>query len=319
MGLPMAQRHEQELRSANFVVIERRRSVLKHVLGDHGLNPVQHRLLLFVDDADKRGLNPRMQELGTSAGLKDSVVTTAVNALVDQGLVERLTDQTDARSRHVRLTQRGRSAIDAIHRALIDGMHEAFNPQHDRGMESLLVKGVVEGAHVSNVWPTSIVEAHPTSANLLAIDLVAQNLEGALKRETGVGYNEARLVQRLDETGRCMRVSDLAEQLELPMTTVTRAAQRLEKRAWVCRYASACNRVAVFFGMTDEGRQGAGGIGEVLATAASKMYWDNLKPAYMETVRAIAEMYQDRMDEMDRAAVARDSLLLDRLLLLPSA
>ena len=304
------------LTSANFVVIERRRGTLKRVLSAHCLNVSQYRLLLLLDHC--RDEDVRLQELASLADFGISTTTMCVDALEKQGFAERVVDKLDARSRLVRVTDAGRAEIAHIHQALIDGLYEAFNLNDDPTLGPLLVKGIFDGARIEGVWPKEVVNAYPTSANLLAVDLLAQRLEKALRRKLDIGYNEARVVQRMGDVGHPMRVSDLSSQLELSMATVTRVVQRLERRGWVARYASLRNRVAVFLEMTNAGGDFARQVAGLLDELGNDIYWSRLAPEYAATVKSIANVFQGRMDEADKASLSRDaSLLADGLEALP--
>ena len=306
----------EELASENFVVIEKRRVILKAVLEARGLNATQYRLMLLLAFAPPQGL--RMQEIAEAAHLKNNIVSTGVDRLETLGYAVRTTGSRDGRSRVVRLTSCGEAQLHAVQSSLINEMNAAFNPDANPQLAELLGRGIVDGASIQGLWNPEILKEFATSANLLTVDLVARKIESEVKESLGISYNELRVIQRLSEVGRPTRVSDLAEQLELPITTITRAAQRLEKKGWLVRLASAINRVAVFLDLTPAGREGAVALREVLREVGGRVYWSNLQPSRVATIRSVAAVYADRMAAMDRAARERDAGALSSLEPLPT-
>lgn len=289
--------------AAGFVMIEARREVLKRVLKEYGLNVTQFRLLLLLVGYED-GFE-QMQGLAAIARLPLNVVTQATNVLVERGLASKDSGTSDGRMKMVRATADGELTVETVHMALVYFLRLRFNPANDAKRGMLLTRGIYSGAHVGGLWSDEFIKRFPSATNLIAIDCVAREVEGMLREEIGLSYNEARLLQRLAEVGHPMRAKDLATQLALPPTTITRAAQRLESKGYLERLVSSSNAQAVFFWPSQgQGKTCQTHVLAVFNEAVRRLYWDrvdaNHLEALRETTRGIENLFCVQMDELER-------------------
>nr|WP_246080229.1 MarR family transcriptional regulator [Nonomuraea mesophila] len=78
--------------------------------GEYGLSPARVRLLTVLH----RSPDSRMRDLADALGVSGRAITSVVDALESDGLVERKPDAGDRRAFRLTLTDAGLSAIDRI-------------------------------------------------------------------------------------------------------------------------------------------------------------------------------------------------------------
>jgi DNA-binding MarR family transcriptional regulator len=91
---------------------------------DHGISFGSYDVLVRLARAPGRSL--RMTELANRAMLSPSGLTRVVDQLVDQGFVERVRVQHDARVVMARLTERGRHVVRQAARTHLRGIRDHF-------------------------------------------------------------------------------------------------------------------------------------------------------------------------------------------------
>ncbi|MEV4759184.1 MarR family transcriptional regulator [Micromonospora sp. NPDC049559] len=82
-------------------------------------------------------------------------------------------------------------------------------------------------------------------------------LERELQERHGIGMSEFEVIDRLAGRPDCgqMRMQELAEQVHLSQSALSRAVARLERDGLVCRELCANDRRGVFVTLTDAGRE----------------------------------------------------------------
>ena len=80
-------------------------------------------------------------------------------------------------------------------------------------------------------------------------------LTHALEHQHGLGMSEFEVLERLADEGDCaVRVAEIAYQVHLSQSALTRVIDRLEKHGLVKRGVCENDRRAIFAELTDEGR-----------------------------------------------------------------
>jgi DNA-binding MarR family transcriptional regulator len=85
---------------------------------------------------------------------------------------------------------------------------------------------------------------------------IREALEHALQREHRLSLSEYEVLRRLvDDPKGHRRIQDLAEEIHLSQSALSRLVQRLEDDGYVCRNVCDHDRRGVFACVTDEGRK----------------------------------------------------------------
>ena len=85
---------------------------------------------------------------------------------------------------------------------------------------------------------------------------VREALEHALQREHRLSLSEYEVLRRLSESAEGhRRIQDLAEEIHLSQSALSRLVQRLEDDGYVCRNVCDHDRRGVFACITDAGRK----------------------------------------------------------------
>jgi DNA-binding MarR family transcriptional regulator len=122
-----------------------------------GLQPQQHQLLLQIAGAPA-GAIPTIAYAAERLGLRHNSVVELANRSVEDGLLERTTDETDARRVLLRVTSKGtrllhklashhRSELEVMGPALIEALNRIEHWEHDHATGSPAApRSVVRGA-----------------------------------------------------------------------------------------------------------------------------------------------------------------------------
>jgi len=93
------------------------------------------------------------------------------------------------------------------------------------------------------------------------ISTVLARIERQLAAHDGVSVSQLRILMRLvQEEERGMRVSELAEDQGLAISTMTRNLALLEKRRWLTRSSGSNDKRTVVVTLTEEGRRHANAL-----------------------------------------------------------
>lgn len=84
-------------------------------LAKYDVTPVQAHVILFIA---RNGGNVTQQALGAYLRVKPSTVNGIVDRMIEGGFVTRSTDESDARRRHILLTQAGRVQMELFRQDL---------------------------------------------------------------------------------------------------------------------------------------------------------------------------------------------------------
>ena len=101
---------------------------------------------------------------------------------------------------------------------------------------------------------------------------------------------ECRIVQKLAEAGRALRLRALADALLIPAISATRTVDKLVERGWCQRLKSPHDRKAVYVGLNDEGQFQANLIGATINELAENRLWVNLAPEQREAIEQMGHI-----------------------------
>ena len=296
--MPPQEPLENSLDSAYIIVFVKLQELLEGTLREKaGLNFTQFRVLL--KSAEKEGEDCPLSDLADMLHIQPNVVTQAANELERLGYIGRVVSSRDARVKSLTVTDAGRRAIEALNVAFKDNLYSSFNPEGDPLYNSMLEACIYAAANVETSLSEHFKSKHKASAALITYDVVLSRIVDTLNDKTGVSFNECRIMQRLAEVGEPMRAVDLASQLMLPATTITRAATRLEKHGWVIRMASSSNRQAVFLAVTDEGRECQRVILETIDKASDEVLWSRMTPEQIDALGRVGAVFLESMRARD--------------------
>jgi DNA-binding MarR family transcriptional regulator len=95
-----------------------------------GLTPTRISVLLYV----VRNGPTRLSELAAAEGINPTMLSRAVSALAEAGMLERSSDQGDRRAAWVKPTVAGRRLAERMRRERTDALNAALEamPEHDR-------------------------------------------------------------------------------------------------------------------------------------------------------------------------------------------
>ena len=289
----MAARATEGLDSAAIASLEACRGVLDDRFRRYRISATQYRLLLVALDGTEPWVP--MAQLAGRARLAPNTAVQAVGALERLGLVEKAAGSGDGRSRSMAVAEDGRAEVDASNAALASCMHARFNPHGDATFDEVLTRGLRDATSIGGLWSPELRERYVTSAALTAVDAAMGELEGLLRREAGVSLSEARILQRLAEVGEPMRSVDLVRQLQLPATTITRAAGRLEAKGALVRLSSTENLKAVFLDVAPEGRPAQEAVLRVMDGEGWRAFWGPDGSGDTASIQAIEQMFECSM------------------------
>ncbi|MCI8366095.1 MAG: MarR family transcriptional regulator [Eggerthellaceae bacterium] len=268
------------LDSTYFVGFEMAHTAFKQGLAASSpLNITQYRFLSKLCSAHRA---VEQGEMGAVLGLKPNVVTQAVDALEQAGFVTRTTGATDGRTRTLDATSLGQAHVDAVNEALVKSLYATF-PTADARYRTILEAAIFAGSRIEPGFDDT-PSKHPASRALVAVELIRQETERTLKTACGATLPECRIVQKLAEAHRPLRLNAIAEALFMSSITVTRAVEKLAARGWVRRLRSEHDRKAVFVDLTDEGVFQADLISATLNELAATRLWANLDAAQKEAI-----------------------------------
>jgi DNA-binding MarR family transcriptional regulator len=294
----MERNKDLSLNSAYFVAFEMLRDSLSGVLREQGdLNVTQYRLLLKAYETSRE--SKKLSDLASTLRLQPNVVTQATNVLEKKRLVRRASSNTDARAKSLILTDTGVEQISCLNKALNERLYSTFNPTSDPLYKTMLEAAIIAGTYIETSLEQEFSKEHAASATLTTFLIIEQNIEDALHDVTGVSFNECRILQRLAEVNEPMRGVDLASQLALIPTTITRAATRLEKKGLVCRLASPDNRQAVFLDTTDEGQKIQKLLIDEIDRVAEEYFWSKLDSEHQDAIDRIGDVFIENMRKRD--------------------
>ena len=227
--------------------------------------------------------------LGKLLGLKANTATQTVDALQQQGFATRLPGATDARTRVLQATEAGRQHVDTVNEALVNSLYATF-PTTNTTWRTILEAAIFAGSRIEGDREEGGIPERPASRALAAVELIRQETERVLKETCGASMVECRIVQKLAEAGRPLRLGALADALLIPPIGVTRAASKLEGRGWCQRMKSPHDRKAVYAALTDEGQFQAQLINATINELAENRLWVNLSPAQKEAIEQMGHI-----------------------------
>lgn len=285
------------LDSAYFVAFEMTHDALKRGLkAASELNITQYRMLVKLAAA---GAPIAQSELSGMLGLRPNVVTQAVNALEEARFAKREVGTGDGRARMVEATEAGIAHVGVANESIVAQLYALF-PTEDAAWRAILETSITAGSFIDPPISERETACYPASRALASLERFRSAIEAGLRDACGASYNECRVMQRLAETGRPMRIGDIAAQLQLSPVNVARAADRLAARSWVRRMGAAHDRKAVFVEVTEAGAKQQRIIARTVDDLGRKLLWKHLKRPQRDAIRAVTDTVIEGLRERER-------------------
>lgn len=285
------------LDSAYFVAFEMTHDALKRGLrAASELNITQYRMLVKLAAASG---SIAQGELSRMLDLRPNVVTQAANALESAGFAKREVGRADSRSRTVAATEKGIAHVAAANESIVAQLYELF-PTEDAAWRAILETSIAAGAFIDPPVSERETSCYPASRALASLERFRSAIEAGLRAACGATYNECRVMQRLAETGRPMRIGDIAAQLQLSPVNVARAVDRLAGRAWVRRMGAEHDRKAVFVEVTEAGAAQQRVIARTVDDLGRKLLWKHLSRPQRDAIRAVTDTVIEGLRERER-------------------
>ncbi|WP_303249828.1 MarR family transcriptional regulator [uncultured Slackia sp.] len=285
------------LDSAYFVAFEMTHDALKRGLkAASELNITQYRMLVKLAAA---GAPIAQSELSGMLGLRPNVVTQAVNALEEARFAKREVGTGDGRARMVEATEAGIAHVGVANESIVAQLYALF-PTEDAAWRAILETSITAGSFIDPPISERETACYPASRALASLERFRSAIEAGLRDACGASYNECRVMQRLAETGRPMRIGDIAAQLQLSPVNVARAADRLAARSWVRRMGAAHDRKAVFVEVTEAGAKQQRVIARTVDDLGRKLLWKHLKRPQRDAIRAVTDTVIEGLRERER-------------------
>jgi DNA-binding MarR family transcriptional regulator len=127
-------------------------------------------------------------------------------------------------------------------------------------------------------------------------------LSRALEIEAGVGLSETEVLYRLGHApAERLRMTDLADQLLMAQSGITRVVDRLVERGWVVREQPPDNRRTVYARLTDGGRAVLERARPVYVRSVGEQIGSALDPADVVDLRRLLRQVLERLGAWDDA------------------
>ena len=127
-------------------------------------------------------------------------------------------------------------------------------------------------------------------AFLGAVEALQTGLDAQLQADAAMPHAYYELLVRLSEAPeRALRMSALAEAAGSSRSRLSHAVGQLERKGWVRREASTCDRRGAVAVLTDEGYAALEAAAPGHVEAVRRLLLDRLTPAQVRQLRAIGE------------------------------
>ena len=124
----------------------------------------------------------------------------------------------------------------------------------------------------------------------MASQLLMEQLDRELQQDAGMPQAYyAILVALSDQSGRTVRMTDLARVLRFSKTRLSEAIRRLEGRGWVTRQPCSTDRRSTFAVLTDDGFRALEDAAPGHVEGVRHHVFDHLTPEQVTQLRAISE------------------------------
>ena len=125
---------------------------------------------------------------------------------------------------------------------------------------------------------------------MTTVELIAHRLEHDIVAGAGASLGECRIMQRLCEVGRPLRIGDLADQIFMNNATATRNASKLCGRGWARKLVDPHDSKAVYLDLTEAGAQEAQRICRIIDEAAYTRFWSIMNEEQREAFRQLGSV-----------------------------
>lgn len=300
------------LDSTYFISFAMSHNTLKRALKKAStLNITQYRVLMKLFFAQPQAVS--QTAIGEVLHLKPNVMAQAVTVLDDAGFLARRAGIDDARVRACTITDAGVAHVEAVNAALVDELYRTW-PTDNPAFRRILETVIMAGAHLDPDLTARRDDRFPASHVVTTIELISQRIEETMEGECHASFAECRIMQRLGEVGTPMRLGDIADQLIMTKTSVTRYANRLADRGWVQKLSDPTDYKAVYIAPTAQGAAAIEQVNAVAARAGATYFWNIMDE---EQTRAFEQMGSIVIADLQRRKEAKRRAALD--LLVPSS
>ncbi len=274
------------LDSSFFVAFElAHECLLKGLHEGSCLNCSQYRVLVKLAAAAPEALTQK--ELCDMLDLKPNVMTAAIDKLTEHGFALRKDKVAGTRTVPVAITREGIAHIHEANQAIIKQLYRIF-PTQTAPFRAVLEAAIMAGATIEPPLSGEMSKRFFASRTLASFEVLRRKLEKSLEASCeGATYSECRVLMRLGEEGKPLRVMDLSRQLRMTPATVVRACDRMDARGWTRRLASEADRKAVYIAVSKEGLNMQRDIAACVDDIAQRFLWSRLTP---ERCYAIAKV-----------------------------
>lgn len=240
-----------------FLGLQKKRRMLALALGvsedEAGVN------LGYVEEAVLRTLDffddQNVKELAEGIGVERSWMSRVVSTLLERGLLEAFTPETDRRSKRLRITVTGNDALHSLEdfvRAVIDEtLRDLKEQQILRLAEVLTSFADALGASRSRVGKRS----HPVHVQLSRISR-ALGVFGSNIMGSGLHLSQVYVLEQLyrsDTNG--VSINDLNIVIPLDVSTISRTVSGLVKSGLVVKKRSETDRRSVILRLSSKGKE----------------------------------------------------------------
>lgn len=274
--------------STYFVAFDLMHTALKAGLkAASNLSITQYRILVRLLSDPPQSVE--QAEIRTYLRLKPNVVTQALDALEQQGFVNRERSERDGRTRAISITEAGIEHVSKVNESIVVQLYDRF-PTHSHTFRHILEASITAGATIDPSLSEETVRRFPASRTLVAFEFISHMMEEGLRKACGASFSECRIMQRLDEEGNPLRIGDIAKRLQMSPTNVARATDRLVQRGWVQRMGVPNDKKAVFVVVTEEGIRQQAIITRTIDELAQRQLWEKLDKVHRNAIAQVASV-----------------------------
>lgn len=276
------------LDSTYFISFSMSHETLRRALkASSPLNIMQYRILIRAFLSSPAATPQSV--LIDSLGLKPSAAAQATAVLEEASFIVRQAGRSDARARDIFITEDGVAHIAQVNAALVDELYRSW-PTDTPLFRDILETVVYAGARIDPILSSGNSERFPASHVVTTVELIAHRLEYDIVAGAGASLGECRIMQRLCEVGRPLRIGDLADQIFMNNATATRNASKLCGRGWARKLVDPHDSKAVYLDLTEAGAQEAQRICRIIDEAAYTRFWSIMNEEQREAFRQLGSV-----------------------------
>lgn len=208
-------------------------------------------LVLYIIESQE---DKNIKELSNFLRLERSWVSRIVSGLEKRRLVKTSADDSDKRSKKIRISQHGREALrqlNAARKAVVEENLRSLLPAEQERLTGFL-RRLADGLGAPGYL--SSTQSHPVDAEIARISweigIVSDDVLG-----TGMGVTQYQLLYALvNKQSESVSASELYQIMPFDMSTVSRAVAALAEAGLLHKRSASCDRRSFSLTLTAEGR-----------------------------------------------------------------